>query len=80
MSYAVLTLNAGSSSLKFSLFEIAASGLHPTLKGQIEGIGSAPHLVANDASGAVVADHFWPEGGGLGHETFLTTLFAFVDA
>ena len=79
MTDAVLTLNAGSSSLKFSLFERAVGGLHLALEGQIEGIGSAPHMIAKDSDGRVLAEQRWPDGGDLGHETFLTTLFAFVD-
>ena len=78
MTNAVLTLNAGSSSLKFSLFEIASSGLHLVLEGQIESIGSAPHLVVKDANNALVAEHRWPDGRSLGQETFLATLFALV--
>jgi len=41
MADALLTLNAGSSSLKFSLFEIAQDRqLRLASEGQIEGIGS----------------------------------------
>ena len=79
MTNAVLTLNAGSSSLKFSLFEIASSELNLVLEGQIESIGSAPHLVVKDANNALVAEHRWPDGGSLGQETFLATLFALVE-
>jgi len=57
MTDAILTLNAGSSSLKFSLFSIAPdSGLIPELRGQIEGIGTAPKFFAKDEHGAVVGD------------------------
>ncbi|MDB5444888.1 MAG: hypothetical protein JWQ97_205 [Phenylobacterium sp.] len=80
MTDAVLTLNAGSSSLKFALFEVGGAAPHLTAKGQIEGIGSAPHLIAKDGTGAVLAEHRWPEGAALKHEAFLTTLFDFADA
>lgn len=54
----VLVLNAGSSSLKFSVFmlrdkkrwEIAA-------RGQIEGVGTSPRLSVKDGKGAVLADN-----------------------
>jgi acetate kinase len=53
----ILTLNAGSSSVKFSVYETAAdrsvsAGAH----GEVEGIGTAPHLTVRDAAGEVLAD------------------------
>jgi acetate kinase len=61
MADAILTLNAGSSSIKFALFarntEISRK---PELVGQIDGIGAAggqpAHLRIKDASGRVTAD------------------------
>jgi len=48
----VLVLNAGSSSLKFALFPInGALAEKPALSGQVEGIGTEPHLLARDADG-----------------------------
>jgi acetate kinase len=47
----ILTLNAGSSSLKFAIFEIADSGPVLSLRGQIAGIGTTPRLEAKDAQG-----------------------------
>src|SRR4051795_13411246 len=57
----ILVVNAGSSSIKFQLFDIVggASGLDLSLKGQVEGIGSHPGLIAKDKQGQIVA-----------HETF----------
>jgi acetate kinase len=54
---AILVLNAGSSSLKFSVF-LARAGAAPqlTLRGQIEGILTKPSFVARDASGATLAE------------------------
>jgi acetate kinase len=43
MSQTILTLNAGSSSIKFALFE-AGEGLHLLATGQVEGIGGASRL------------------------------------
>ncbi len=53
----ILVVNAGSSSLKFSVFETSAdrsvaAGAH----GQVEGIGTAPRLEVEDARGARLAD------------------------
>ena len=50
MREVILVLNAGSSSIKFALFEVAVAaaqdGLDPALllRGQIEGIGRAPRF------------------------------------
>jgi acetate kinase len=51
---AVLTLNAGSSSLKAALFAPDA-----VLRASVEGLPEAPHFTAHDASGEIVADEKW---------------------
>ena len=57
MSNAILVLNAGSSSLKFSVFlNRAAAAPQLALRGQIEGILTKPSFSARDASGATLAD------------------------
>jgi acetate kinase len=68
MNEVVLTLNAGSSSVKFALYQAGGSALELIAKGQVEGIGSAPHFVAKDATGALLAESYWePVGGGAEH-------------
>lgn len=53
----VLCLNAGSSSVKFQLFDAIAGGeLKQRLRGQLEGIGERPHLVAKDDEGRTLFD------------------------
>ncbi len=60
MPDAILTLNAGSSSIKFALFAHAGeTPQKPELSGQIDGIGAvgqAAHLKIKDAAGAVLDD------------------------
>jgi len=53
----VLVINAGSSSLKFRVFEpaTAASGAAVLASGQIDGIGVRPRFVAEDGSGEELA-------------------------
>lgn len=52
-----LVLNAGSSSLKFCLFERPArESWRLGARGQIEGIGTSPHLSVKDADGERLAD------------------------
>jgi acetate kinase len=57
MADAILTLNAGSSSIKFALF---AAGRpipeRPELVGQIDGIGARPHIKARDVAGRSLDD------------------------
>jgi acetate kinase len=53
----ILVANAGSSSVKFQVFEIEQGGaLKRQLKGQIDGVGSRPRLRASAADGKVVVD------------------------
>jgi acetate kinase len=60
MEKVILVLNAGSSSLKFSLFAIPAAGeLRAVAVGQVEGLGTAPRLKAKDGQGEVIADERW---------------------
>lgn len=56
MSDAILVLNAGSSSLKFSAYAVVDGGLNLVARGQIEGLGTSPRFKAKDAQGAVLAD------------------------
>ena len=46
MSDAIAVLNAGSSSIKFSLFLTRGAELEPSVRGQVEGIYTQPHFVA----------------------------------
>jgi len=78
---AVLALNAGSSSIKFGLFECPNFGLrdaalHLVSRGQVEGIGTAPHFLARDPAGAVLAERRWPDGT---HEALLGVLLDWVE-
>lgn len=56
----IAVLNAGSSSIKFALYEAGRDGA-ALFRGQIESIGLAPQLRATDASGAVIAERRWSE-------------------
>ncbi|MEL6967840.1 MAG: acetate/propionate family kinase, partial [Pseudomonadota bacterium] len=52
---AILTLNAGSSSVKFALFTAEAAP-RPLLTGQLDGIGTDAHLKVKRADGTVMTD------------------------
>jgi acetate kinase len=61
MSECVLVLNAGSSSLKFCVFVRAPrESWHLEARGQIEGIGTSPHLSVKNGSNEVIADQDVP--------------------
>ena len=53
---AILVVNAGSSSLKFQIFEMTDDGLKRRIRGQMDGIGTRPRLLARDADGAMLVD------------------------
>jgi len=76
----ILCLNAGSSSLKFALFDGAAA-VEPRLvaAGKIEKIGIAPHLIVRAAEGTVLAEQRWPAGGDMTHESLLADLLARIE-
>jgi len=58
-TYSILTLNAGSSSLKFALFQ-AGRDLALHLQGEIENMETSPHLQVLDAKGVMIAERCWP--------------------
>ncbi|HXX32307.1 MAG TPA: acetate/propionate family kinase [Myxococcaceae bacterium] len=59
MKGCIAVLNAGSSSIKFALYEAARSG--PALfRGQIEQLGVSPHLRVTNARGERVTERRWP--------------------
>ncbi|MGB0670061.1 MAG: acetate/propionate family kinase [Rhodospirillales bacterium] len=64
MSDAVLVLNAGSSSLKFTLYRLegaGADGLAVDVGGQVEGLKLKPQFTAKDAKGRILVQEPWGE-------------------
>jgi len=74
MSDALLVLNAGSSSLKFSVF-LNQDLPQPVVRGQIEGLTAQPRFVAHNDS-AVISQKEWPPETQLGHSGAIEFLFA----
>ncbi len=56
MTDVILVINAGSSSIKFSVFALRDERLREGYNGQVSGIGTAPRFVARDAVGWTLAD------------------------
>jgi acetate kinase len=75
---AIAVLNAGSSSLKFSLFVVREGALDLDVRGQIEGLHTAPRFVAKDPSGRIVGERAWGEGAPLGHDAAVEHLRGFL--
>jgi acetate kinase len=74
----VLVLNAGSSSLKFSVFDVDGDSLSLQFKGQVEGLGTAPRFVAKDAHGVQLGAREWGAGSELGHGGAIAYLVEFL--
>jgi len=77
---AIAVLNAGSSSLKFSLFAERGDALELIARGQAEGLYTAPRFVAKDRDGKTLAEKSWGDGAKLGHDGALDYLVAFLRA
>lgn len=75
MSRLLLTLNAGSSSLKFGVFEVAGDGLKRRLGGQIEDIGDDPRTSVRDGAGEAITA---PVLAGKTHEALFEPLLSWV--
>jgi acetate kinase len=78
MSDAILVLNAGSSSIKFSLFLEQGETLIPFFGGQLEGLYTEPLFIAKEASGVVLGERRWPRGEALGHDGATEYLASFL--
>jgi acetate kinase len=78
MADAIAVLNAGSSSIKFSLFVVRIDALELAFRGQIEGIYTSPHFVARDRAGKVAAEKTWGDGVDLGHDAALDHLMTYL--
>ena len=80
MRDAIAVLNAGSSSLKFSLYANEDTELALVARGQAEGLLTSPKFVAKDGAGNVVDERNWGEGTKLGHDGALDYLVSVLRA
>jgi acetate kinase len=79
MPEAILVLNAGSSSIKFSVYALGTDDrLSLDSKGQVEGIGARSHFVARDADGAALREEAFEIAGADGHVQALRKLGAWL--
>ena len=75
MAGTILTLNAGSSSLKFALY----SSVGRACEGVIEGIGADPHFIARDPEKQILAERRWQPGQAPTYEALLHHLLDWID-
>ncbi len=78
MSNAILVLNAGSSSIKFSLFAVEEGVPALLLNGQLDGLFSTSRFKAKTAEGSVLREYAWPDNQPLGHEKAIVYLNDFL--
>lgn len=79
MNDAILVLNSGSSSIKFSLFggRLRPGRRELVASGECEGIGHRVHFTAKDNAGASLADQYLAEGAT--HEDALAALLPWLE-
>jgi acetate kinase len=75
---AIAVINAGSSSIKFSLFTAGGGDLALVARGQAEGLFTSPRFVAKDADGGILVEKSWGDGVQLGHGGALDHLVSFL--
>ena len=78
MANAILVLNAGSSSIKFSAFLDRAGQPELLLRGEIEGLYTSPRFAATDAAGTSIGKREWGTGTRLGHDGAIAHLIEFL--
>ena len=76
----VLVINAGSSSIKFSLY-LSEEGIKPilTCKGQVEGIDVSPHFLVKAPTGQVLHERRWLDTPDISHEDLFKHLIDWVE-
>ena len=77
---AIVVINAGSSSVKFSVFVERGGALDLLLHGQVQALFDRPRFIARDADGNTLAEKNWDAGTQLGHDGALAHLLEFLSA
>lgn len=80
-----IVLNAGSSSLKFQVFDVDGQNETPLFRGLFEGLsgdaaGTPARVRIRDGTGVIVHDHAWAVTPGEGHEQALDRLLGWARA
>jgi len=76
---AIAVFNAGSSSVRFSLYRVGATGEpQPLAEGMVDGLGQAPRLSAQGWQGEKLIDSHWNPSAS--HEDVIADLVAWITA
>jgi acetate kinase len=78
MADVIAVLNAGSSSLKFSMFAEHGARTMLLVRGHAEGLSTSPRFIAKSAEGVVLEEKAWGDGVSLGHEGAVEHLVGFL--
>jgi len=78
MTMQLLTLNAGSSSLKFALYDAAREPLERA-SGLVENIGAQPHLKARRTDGETLANEDLPAGAASDHDGAMASALSVME-
>jgi acetate kinase len=79
MTSSIAVLNAGSSSIKFSLFDLRDGAIDLVARGQVEGLGTPKAAFeATDAAGATLGAHGWDATESPDHAAAVRHLIAFL--
>ena len=76
MADLIVVLNAGSSSLKFTIYCDRGEKPEALYDGQVEGLYTESRFKVKDGFGKVVGEKKWPTGSALDHEGAIEALFA----
>ena len=74
-----LTLNAGSSSLKFAVFKPDGGALSAVVRGEVSRLATHPRLIARGENGLVLADRTWPADASPPFDAVLQALLGIVE-
>ncbi len=80
MADAILVINAGSSSVKFTVFHLGAGrALEVGPDGEVDGIGTHPHFTVRDPGGAALVDRDVTAERGDGHRGAMDEIRAWLE-
>ncbi len=80
MQDAIAVINAGSSSIKFSVFDEQDGALRRVLAGSIKGLGASSRFLLRGGEGRPLETKDWSEGAALSHEDAMSFLFEILPA
>ncbi len=79
MNKFLVVINAGSSSIKFAIYQLdSSSRLAIEANGQIEGIDNQPHFTVKNAGGEILVDSIPPNTEAHDHKTTINIIYAWL--